>query len=118
MFSLTIVFGPSGSAVALLFKDEERVKAVLQPPGMAMGLPTAWFETEDDFGQSVRIKTDAIHGMCVEDLSKNGDAQAERMVCQARAQAKAQNIANSDPGLRLMQTAGGMPAPLRGGVRM
>jgi hypothetical protein len=99
MFLLTINFGPADASWALLFKDEEKARGIYDN---LMQTSTDHVYLSDDFGQDATIALDSIHGLMLEDLEKSKLAQIERGLHQARVQAKAQQMAGSDPLLKAM----------------
>lgn len=61
----------------------------------------------DDFGSRGVISRPGIAGILIESLDKGSEAAVERMMCQARNQAKAQSRANNDPAMRAMMAMQG-----------
>jgi hypothetical protein len=117
MYSLTINFGPNGSAWALLFKTEEKA-------GEAYG---AYMEAKmngaernvligsDDFGQAYAITVDEIHGVMLEDLDQTEAARIYRSLAEERLKIKFTEAAKNDPVLRhAMQQR---PSVLTPGIR-
>lgn len=85
----------------LLFKDEGKAFDA------SLRLKDAWekndgtlFDINDEFGQTMRLKTSAIQGVMTEDLEKAKMANVELFLHQQRVQVMAQKAAQSDPGLR------------------
>ena len=85
----------------LLFKDE--TKAI----EASANLTAAWerndgalIDINDEFGQTMRLRTNAICGVMTEDLDKAKMANVELFLHQQRVQAMATKAAQSDPGLR------------------
>lgn len=104
MHSLTVLFGPTGSIVAFLFKEKEKAEKALT----AIKSETGPFVTiEDDFGTRGEFKTDSIFGRVLEDLVGAGEAVIERSLQQAKTQYKAQNRAANDPSLKFTAANGG-----------
>ena len=109
MYSLTIHFGPSAMVWQFLFKEEKK-------PGEAYN---AFVTTQveggkggvligsDDFGQSYAIPFNEISGMLIEDLDLVEEAQIQRSLVNARAQAKLNSRASQDPTLRAAQAMRG-----------
>ena len=56
---------------------------------------------DDDFGKSLHVFGD-VHSLCTFSIEKALDISAEQSLMGMRAQAKAQQKANSDPMLRLL----------------
>jgi len=119
MFNLTICFGPTGTAWALLFKTEEKAgeayntyvdhKVKCAEGGVLIG--------SDDFGQSYAIPFDEIHGMMLEDLEQVEQAHVLRGVAAERIKAKFVTAATSDPTIRAAQRQQGQTpvlTPFRG----
>jgi hypothetical protein len=57
-------------------------------------------EATDDFGQTILLRRESIHGVLLEDLSASKEAAIERMVHNAKTSAEAQMRAARDPALR------------------
>ncbi len=114
--SLTIVFGPNGTAIQFLFNEKETAMKAL-----AASKNSASDEAiiEDDFGQHAEIARSQIHGRILEDLAMAGDAHGERAIQNAKSSHKTQNKAANDPTLKLLN--GGMamnhPGAPMGGAR-
>lgn len=115
MFSLTINFGPSGSAWALLFKTEEKAGEAYNAYVDYKVTPTRASDTligSDDFGQSYAIPFEDIHGMMLEDLDLVEGARIARSLVEERVKAKFIEAAKSDPTLRqAMQQRPGVLTP-------
>ena len=116
MFAVNIALG--NSVWRLLFKNEDTAKTAFEKikGGNPNGIGT--FELEDDFGQRLSAKIDAVHGLMFEDLDKAKMANVELFLHQQRVQAMAQKAAQNDPGLRannlmnsprMIDPMGGMP---------
>lgn len=94
MYSLTICFGPAATTWVLLFKEEEKAKALwnllIQPEDVSVA-------ATDDFGQQVFVHANKVSGMMLEDMELSQQAAIERGLHQARSQAKAQKLAMADP---------------------
>lgn len=119
MFSLTIHFGPSSMAWALLFKEEEKAGVVYNAymdfkmnakapdwSGMLIG--------SDDFGQSFAIPMEEIRGMMLEDLELVEEARIFRALANARADVKARQRAMTDPVIRQGQQGPAVLQPMGG----
>ncbi len=110
MHSLTIVFGPSPVPWILLFKTEESVNKAM----VAFDTSIDTLSITDDFGQRISVQRNAIHGLMFEDMDLSKMAHVEQGLHRARTQAKAQQMAASDPVLRTAAMAQG-PAMLQPG---
>lgn len=108
MHSLTIVFGPSPVPWVLLFETEEAVTKA------ANALASSEVVITDDFGQTVSIKAESIHGWMLEDMDKSKMAHIAQGLHRSRTQAKANEIAASDPVLKVAAMRQG-PAMLQPG---
>lgn len=120
MFSLTICFGPANTPWILLFKEEEKAKAVYNNyVEFSLTSVAGMLIAADDFGQALAVPFDQINGMMLDDMDQSQLAYIERGLHNARAQAKAQQRAAADPTLRTAAMAQG-PAALSpfGGNRM
>lgn len=114
MFMLTISFGPGPMVWTLMFKTEDKARyceTLLATPNKT--------SFTDDFGQSVVINTNEIHGYMIEDLEQSKLAHIERALHQARTQAKGAELAEADVTLRTARARaqGQMPIlqPMPGG---
>jgi len=102
MYLLTIVFGRSATAWALLFKTEEGAKPLFNAYveyRMNAGYAGA-FMGSDDFGQAFAINFDEIIGIMLEDLGQTETAQVLRRVATERVNAKALGAMKADPTIR------------------
>jgi hypothetical protein len=114
MYSLTINFGPNGSAWAFLFKDKEKATAAFELAMMNQQQSSDVAMT-DDFGQTAIIVGDDIHGACLEDLDQVESARIYRSLAEERIKAKFIEAAKNDPVLRhAMQQR---PSVLTPGIR-
>jgi hypothetical protein len=117
MYSLTIVFGPTGTAWRLLFKEKERAEKAFRDTE----LPDVTIL--DDFSQSVHI-TGKMHGVMLENLNESKLGFIEMKLHDLRAQKDAAERIKSDPALaaaiRASQGNQGMPIlqPSMGGMPM
>ena len=103
MYSLTIHFGPSAMVWQFLFKEKiDGQKAYVA----ATGSDTV-FHIEDSFGQQAFFKAEDSHGVLLEDLDLVEEAQIQRSLVNARAQAKLNSRAAQDPTLRAAQAMRG-----------
>lgn len=103
MYSLTIHFGPNAVCWQFLFKDKERVSTYTQ----IFEKGVAFVDLSDDYGQSANIKMTTVHGWLLEDLDLVEEAQIQRSLVNARAQAKLNSRASQDPTLRAAQAMRG-----------
>lgn len=108
MFSLTIAFGHG--SWSFLFKDRDRAKRAESLAISAANPEGAGAEIEDDFGQSATFIPGVILGVLFEELNQTKDAQVERSLYGARAQADLNRRASSDAALKLA-SGGGMFGP-------
>ena len=97
MFCVNIAVG--NSCWRLLFRDEEKAKAVFESL-KPLPIGTKTINAEDDFGQICTITVESTHGLLFEDLDKAKMANVELFLHQQRVQNMAQKAAQSDPGLR------------------
>lgn len=123
MHSISICFGPAATIWNLLFKTEEKAgefygaymeMKVQGTSGALIG--------GDDFGQTFSFDVAQIHAVLVEDLDQSQLGQVERGLHNARSQAKAQELALSDPiisqSLRKQQMGPAVMTPFGGPARM
>lgn len=99
MFIINVALG--NTSWRLLFKDEARAVTA------SLDLTTAWernadalISINDDFGQTIRMRGSAIHGMMTEDMDKTKMAHVEMALHQARTQGLATKMAQTDPALK------------------
>lgn len=120
MHSATICFGPAATTWVLLFKEEAGAAKIYDAYIEARRLNiTGPLIGSDDFGQAFAIHMEQISGILIDDMDLSQQAYIERGLHNARAQAKAQQRAASDPTLRAAAMTQG-PAALSpfGGNRM
>lgn len=101
MYSLTINFGPTGTAWALLFKEKEKANdyiAAYQTWGR--GGESVSLALADDFGQTLAIEADQVHGMALEDLEQVEAARIYRSLAEERLKVKLMEAARADPTIR------------------
>lgn len=113
MHLLTIVFGPSATSWALLFKSPEaadRAVIDLEKPDSSV------VTIIDDFGQRATLKAESIHGFMLEDMEQSKLAQIERGLHFERTKARANQMAQSDPVLKnaAMMQGPAMLSPMGG----
>jgi hypothetical protein len=100
MYSLTICFGPTGTAWAYLFKEEEKASVIYNAyvnNKLTNDVEDGVLIGADDFGQSFAIPFNDIHGMMLEDLDQIVHARIERSLVDARAQMMFDKRAKTDP---------------------
>jgi len=98
MHRLTIVFGNAGINWAFMFRQKETADACIQAHRSS---PVGNWTITDDFGQYAEIKATEIQGYMLDDMNLSRMAAVETGLHQARVQAKAQEMAKSDPILRV-----------------
>ncbi len=122
MHSLTISFGTAGTLWILLFKEEEKAKAVYNDyvTSKVDGALDGALIAADDFGQAIAMPISKINGMLIDDMDLSQQAYIERGLHNARVQAKAQQRAAGDPTLRAAAMTQGPAAlsPFGGNGRM
>ena len=96
MFSLTIAFGPANITWTLMFRTEDSAVAA----SVNMHDKSDRVSINDDFGQSLNVERNTIHGWMSEDMNLSKLAHIERALHQARTQAEGQTMAESDNTLR------------------
>ena len=113
---LTIVFGPSPTPWALLFKNPEAADRALIDLKTAKAANTGIVDIVDDFGQRAIIEVQTIHGFMLEDMEQSKLAHIERGLHQARTQARANQMAQGDPVLKnaAMMQGPAMLSPMGG----
>lgn len=104
MYSLTIHFGPNAMCWQFLFKEKENAYAAQKE---VWAKDTGWLDMDDDFGQFGRVLRSSVHGVLLEDLDLVEEAQIQRSLVNARAQAKLNSRAAQDPTLRAAQAMRG-----------
>ncbi len=97
MHRLTIIFGAAGINWAFLFRQKETADACIEA---RLASPANNWVITDDFGQHAEIKSSEVLGYMLEDMNLSRMAAVETGLHQARVQAKAQEMAKSDPILR------------------
>jgi len=117
MYSLTINFGPAGTAWAFLFKDKE--KAEQHAMSFLTNTDSLWWVT-DDFGQDAKFRMNEVHGVCLEDLDLIETARIQRSLAEERLKIKFNAAAKSDPVIGPVAARGQSPGvltPMGGGFR-
>jgi len=123
MFSMTIVFGSAPVPWTLLFKTKEAFDAAMQTyrNSKATSFEGVNFTTTDDFGQTIDVKRDAIHGVMFEDMEQSKVAHIERGLHQTRTQIAAERAGQADPGIsayvRTRQQGPAVISPFNGAFR-
>ena len=99
MYSLTISFGPTGTAWALLFKEEAKAEEAYNAYMEAKmnGAERNVLIGSDDFGQAYAIPLDEIHGIVLEDLEQIEAARIYRSLAEERIKVKLMAAAKTDP---------------------
>jgi hypothetical protein len=97
MHLLSIVFGPTPTAWAMLFQKPELADKAFFDLESAKRERKETVSVFDEYGQRAVFETVDIHGFMLEDLEKSKVAQIERGLHQARTQARAQQQALADP---------------------
>jgi hypothetical protein len=97
MHRLTVIFGHAGINWAFLFRQKETADAIIS--GRKASPNTTWI-INDDFGQHAEIQAPEVQAFMLEDMALSRMAAVESGLHQARVQAKAQEMAKSDPILR------------------
>lgn len=109
MFCITLALKDNPVVWTLLYKTEEAAQNAWNQKGQPPESDSLIMS--DDFGQTAVIKRACVAGAMLEDLDKSMMAHIERGLHNARTQAKAQQLAASDPILKTAaMTRGGGPA--------
>jgi hypothetical protein len=94
MWNLTILLKGREQAVMLNFRGGDAARkaraAFMEPTAILLAVP-------DDFGSTFHGRPEDVHALLIQDLDGTFEAQAEQALIQARAQAKVQRKAQSDP---------------------
>lgn len=105
MFSLSIVFATQ--SWRLLYQKDENAKrdydlvtAVLAADKTTGFNAHSTITLVDDYGQTIFIKAESLHGVMFENLDQTKMANIEYALHGARTQAAAQQRAEGDPALR------------------
>lgn len=99
MHTLTICFGPTNAIWMLVFKNKDKAETAWKSVTDSNLIATL----EDDFGQTICVKKEAISGLMLEDTDLSKNAHIEVALQRARVQAEGQTRANADPVLRTAQ---------------
>lgn len=99
MFCLNIALG---SVVwRLLYKNEEKAIAAANELGITWERnDNSMLALNDEFGQTIRLRTNSISGVMTENLDQSKMGHVELALHQARTQALATKSAQADPALR------------------
>ena len=102
MHMLTVVFGPTSTSLAFLFRDAEQARAEFQSleDAIAVGVEDIFVVINDEFGQHAAIRVKSLNGVLLEDMEQSKLAHIERGLHNARTQARANQAAQSDPVLK------------------
>lgn len=108
MFSLTVSFGPAPQAWILMYKTKEA--ADLAYVTLTDRVAPA-IEITDDYGQRANFSREQIHALLLEDMAISQMAYVERVLHQARGNAKSQEMAQADQMLNraMMRQQGSSP---------
>ncbi len=117
MYSLTINFGPTGTAWAFLFKEKEAAQGAYRSvsESISNGLMVA---LQDDFGQTGTMGS--VNGYVIEDLDQIEAARIYRSLAEERLKVKLMTAAKSDPVIgEAIRRSQGAPVltPMGGGFR-
>lgn len=106
MYNLTILFGPSGTPWAFLFKNKEAAyNAFNTTKAACIGCHPC--DITDEYGQIAAFMAGDIHGVLIEDTELGNEARIIRGLEQAKGQARAAKRAQSDPELAQMMRGSG-----------
>jgi hypothetical protein len=114
MYSLTIHFGPNAIQWQFLFKEKEKAEAAYASISKSIDLGR-YAQVNDDFGQTGMFGQ--IGGVLLEDINAMEEARIERSLADARASAKLQGRARTDPTIRAAQQGAPVLTPMGGGFR-
>ena len=112
MFNVSISFGPIGTVLSFLFKEEAKAS---EPYSAYVNYKMNGAEGgvligSDDFGQTYAIDFEGIHAVFVEDLDQIEQARIQRALADERVKAKFMQAAKTDPVIR--QAIQGQQAPI------
>lgn len=102
MYRLSVIFGETDTNWAFLFRTKDKADSIL---ALRTATPHTKVIFDDDFGQHAEIEASCIKGVMLENLDESRMAAVEMGLHQARVQAKAQELAKTDPILRAAMTA-------------
>lgn len=112
MFSLSITFGPAGSApttLVMLWKDGDKARAARDEMTMLDVGPVATIA--DDFGQELSLVTTSLISIWLENMEMSAVASIERGLHQMRTQIKGTQAAQADPIAKVAMMTGGAGGP-------
>ena len=104
MFRLSVVFGKQDTNWAFLYKTKEAAQAVVD--AHVASPHTRWI-IKDDFGQTASVPDANMASYMLEELDVSRMAAVEMALHQARIQAKAQEMAKTDPVLKTAMNSRG-----------
>lgn len=110
MHSLSVALGPV--VWRLIFNTQEKAEAAKTRFAFVTG---DVISLTDDYGQEIRVISDSVTGVMLEDLDRSKLAYVAMALHQARSQAEAQKMAATDPVLRNAHNSRG-PAVLTPGM--
>lgn len=100
MYSVSIIFKNSPTTLGFTFKAFKNAEDLYTK----LTVFEDKYVIEDDYGLQAQIYGDDVAGFTFLDMAKEFDKQGEIALLQARAQAKAQNLARSDASLALSKS--------------
>ena len=104
IFVVTFTYGRRATQDSLFFKTLAAAQTAATE--IAEGqFCTSFITLSDDFGNTLWVITE-LHSVRLSNMEKSLDVQIEQSIWHARAQAKTQRLASSDPVLKL---GGGLP---------
>jgi len=112
IFVVTVTYGPRATQDSLFFKTLDSAASVrdaIAVDGNVRGF-------SDDFGNKLTV-FEEVQSVRLSNMEKSLDVQIEQSIWHARAQAKTQRLASSDPVLKLgggLPVAGGNISPFPG----
>jgi hypothetical protein len=112
MFSLAISFGPQGQIWSLLFKEKQKPSEWQAAISNRTAPPVVVID--DDFGQSVSVVVESVHGVLMQDLDQMIESRIQHSLNDAKAQARYNARIKTDPEIRALQNG---PAVLTPGFR-
>lgn len=105
MYSVNFIFKNCASALSFAFKAHKNASE-LHAKGQRMLIslerPIGVIDAEDDYDQKASIDMNTVAAVSMGDVEKELERQGEVGILQAKAQMRAQSLANSDAGLRML----------------
>jgi len=98
MHNIAVMIGP-GAVWMFLYKEEAGALKVLEDFENAE--PDTIIQIKDDFGTTGRVRKTAVHGILYEDIQRTALSGIERSLHTARTNARLQQMANTDPTLKM-----------------